>query len=270
MAMPELPHPGVEHNTMLRKLKGAIRKFIARLLSSCGYVLAKAKPPDTLDLLGMAIDQVFPLPEKPLVVQVGACDGVAGDPICTHIRRRGFPAILVEPIPESVRRLCRNYADVLNVEIVQAAISDSDSKITMYRVREDRSVKGSAEGGDWTPQIASFNKRHLLDHGILEGDIEEVTVPGMTLRSLLSEKGVVQVGILQVDAEGFDDRVVAMAVMLENPPTIIHFEHDHLSSDRLLAIIGKLRECGYQWVTLKHDVLAIKAATHPRTGMSDV
>ena len=57
----------------------------------------------------------------------------------------------------------------------------------------------------------------------MEKYVEEVTVPCLTLPTLLRKRGIQGVNPLQVDTEGFDCEIVRMALDAELRPQIINY-----------------------------------------------
>ncbi|MDB5311155.1 MAG: FkbM family methyltransferase [Gemmataceae bacterium] len=100
----------------------------------------------------------------------------------------------------------------------------------------------------WTG-LASFDK-HLLVKQIPAGTpIVEVTVPAVTLDSLLRTHDVRRIDLLQIDTEGFDYEVIQMLDFATVRPAIIHYEHTHLSDpdrrgcEKLLSAHGYRLHC---------------------------
>ncbi len=83
---------------------------------------------------------------------------------------------LVEPLEPNFRKLQRAYEGVRGVSLVQAAIAHEDGTATMYRAKDD----GRWRDDKWVGQIASFERQHLLDHGVRRDEIEEVSVPALS------------------------------------------------------------------------------------------
>jgi FkbM family methyltransferase len=196
--------------------------------------------------------------EKPLVVQIGANDGVRADPVRHLILRHGLPALLVEPLPDLFSHLQANYAGQPNLKFEQCAVGEYDGEIPLYRVRPDPGLP------DWLQGIASLNRNHLtstkFEFDEFEKYVEEVTVPVMTVASLLRKHGIADVGLLQIDTEGFDCRIVESAIRSGLRPAVINYEHNHVHAIQQAACKRLLAENGYDFVDVGIDTLAVRRA----------
>ena len=74
---------------------------------------------------------------RPLfVLQVGANDGVSGDPLYSTIRENAWVGLFVEPVPSVFERLRENYADQPGLAFENAAIAEADGEATIYTVAD--------------------------------------------------------------------------------------------------------------------------------------
>jgi FkbM family methyltransferase len=239
-----------------------LKNIIKKCLSITPYeVVARNKlrpiPPATFDNIQLALAYYLAATEEVTFIQIGACDGVTGDSVHSFVRKGKMRAVLVEPIEQSFRKLAEAYAGVPNVAIVNSALSHNDGQVTLFKVKSENVKSVSL---DWAPQLASFDKAHLIRHGILDDEIEEVLVPALTLKSLLSKYEINSVNILQIDTEGFDGEVVKMALDLPCKPECINFENLHLTADDLGDVFGRLEAHGYVWTHDRWNTLAVSQA----------
>jgi FkbM family methyltransferase len=120
-----------------------------------------------------------------------------------------------------------NYAHFPGFQFVNAAISDHDGWSTLFRIRPE------ARGPEWLHQIASFDRSILMRHAEavpdLESFIETEQVRSLTFDTLFRQVGIENVDMLQVDAEGFDARILDLFDIPLRKPAIVRFEHKHLS-----------------------------------------
>jgi FkbM family methyltransferase len=211
-------------------------------------------PPATIDSIQLLLAYYRASRRRPVFVQVGACDGRTGDPVYEFVRAGEMHCILVEPIPASFKKLQASYHGVPNIQFVQCAIGCTDGFSTIYKVK-DGFVDSISP--DWAPQLASFDKMHLLRHHVVEAEIEEVEVPCLTLETLLKNSDCDRVDILQVDTEGFDAEVVNMALNLPGLPMCINFESLHLKKGECESLFKKLAKAGYSWTHDQWNTLAL-------------
>ena len=100
----------------------------------------------------------------------------------------------------------------------------------------------SPKGGEYEKAFARFSTDQLK--GAL--DCEKVT--GITLRDLLERNAVQRVDFIQIDAEGYDDQIVAQAVNLpENlKPRLMHFENGWFGVKKIRHLYKLLDSKGYR------------------------
>lgn len=98
----------------------------------------------------------------------------------------GVPIYAFEPDPGAYALLVKNAAAFPEITPVPAALGEKDGEATFY------SVPGSA-------MSSSFVKR---------ANGTPVTVPVRSLASWLEEHSIEKVGVLKIDVEGFEDRII--------------------------------------------------------------
>ncbi|WP_263353007.1 FkbM family methyltransferase [Acidicapsa acidisoli] len=206
------------------------------------FEVRRRLPSVTLKPLDLILASYNSRGEKSTILQIGACDGVTNDPIYHHVAKGMTRAILVEPNPYSFARLQHTYAGLPNVTLIQSAIGYQNGEAYLYRVKR---TDISDSDADLTLQIASFSRKHLEAHGTKPYEIERIIVPCRSLSSLVTELGLSNIDLLQIDAEGFDADVVRMALKLPIPPVCIHFEHTHLTSANRRPLFNLLTANGY-------------------------
>jgi FkbM family methyltransferase len=190
-------------------------------------------------------------------LQVGAFDGVSGDPVYPLIERHGLKGVLVEPQRDAFARLQSNYARFDGFTFVNAAISDQDGSLTLYR------IKPEAQGPYWLHQIASLDRNVLMQHADrvpnLESLIEAERVRTITFATLLKETGVERIDLLQIDAEGYDAELLRLFDIPARRPAIVRFEHTHLSVADHARSVALLVSQGYKIAVCGGDTLAYLA-----------
>jgi FkbM family methyltransferase len=194
--------------------------------------------------------------EKPgpevFFIQIGAFDGISNDPLHAYIKAHGWRGVLVEPQAAPFEQLKENYRGQDQFAFVNAAIAEADGMTDFYVVRDAENLP------PWSQKIASLKKDNVLKHreGLPEygvrvgiGDIDErmeaVQVEALTFATLAKRCGVERVDLLQVDAEGYDARILAQVDFERFRPAIVRYEHMHLSQEEQEATLRLLREWGY-------------------------
>jgi FkbM family methyltransferase len=223
-----------------------------------GYDIIKHvdMPKSPFAVLDLVVGARVAAGRKPLLVQIGANDGVRADPVRHLILRHGLPGLLVEPLPDLFVQLQKNYEGQPNLKFEQCAVGEHDGQIPLYRVRPDPALP------DWLQGLASLNRDHLtskkFEFDQFDKYVEEVTVPVMTLSTLLEKYGLSEIGLLQIDTEGFDCRIVRSALGAGVRPEIINYEHNHVHAIEQAACKRLLAEHGYDFVDVGIDTLAVR------------
>jgi len=230
------------------------RKFVQGLFSHTPYEIRKRKPPITLNPIKLLLAYYCALDRQATVVQIGACDGSASDPLTEFLRTGKLRAVLLEPIPRSYERLKNTYAEIPGITTVQAAIAAQDGEMVMYNIKP----VGRWANSDWAPQVSSFDKRHILKHGIDARDIQETKVTALSLQSLIAQYNFEAIDLLQIDAEGYDAEIVKMALNLTFQPKALNFETTHTPYSTLIKLFELLQRNGYSLIYDAGNALAVK------------
>jgi FkbM family methyltransferase len=182
-------------------------------------------------------------------VQVGAFDG--NDHIHELTVRFGLAGIAVEPQKEQFAALQQTYSGEPQVQLRNVAISDRDCTREFYRVRPGMPA--------WTQQLASFDRENILRHdrrgrNLAENIISEL-VECVTFETLIGDD---RCDLLQVDAEGFDAELVRLFDFTRWQPSIVQFEHRHLSLADHDDTLRHLVDFGYRVALSDGDSIAYR------------
>jgi FkbM family methyltransferase len=206
-------------------------------------------------------------------VQVGAHDGISNafDVLHEHVIEFGLRGLLIEPQANVFMELKKNYGEQLGLQFENVAIGHANGTQQLY------TIKGDLEFLAYVNQAASFNRNHLrkllANHlrreatptvvrrfkelGISIDDcIEAEVVTTCTFDSILGKHGINHIDLLQVDTEGFDYEVLKLANLAKYRPTLINYEHEHLSAGDQLECWRGLRGLGYRMFTHDGDTCA--------------
>ena len=190
------------------------------------------------------------------VIQIGSHDGLANDPLDAHLSEQGgWKAVLVEPIPTFFSQLTAYRKDDPRFTLVCAAITDHNGKATMVtpQLKSDNHLLGQASSLD--PEHV---RRHLLSASKGQSStVELVEVDCITFQTLLDRCGIKQFDLLHIDAEGHDAVILRQVDIKAHSPSVVLFEHCHLSKADRKESFRTLRNAGFR-VTRSHtDALAI-------------
>lgn len=164
-------------------------------------------------------------------VQVGAFDGIDGDPIRDLILRHQWKGMLVEPLPEAFKKLVENYKDVQGLIFENVAIHHYKTEVELLVMNKNLSCT--------TRHADNKNMNKYKEFGL-----RTVKQTAVRLDALLHKHGFYNVDLLQVDTEGDDWDVIRSLDFSICKPCIIHYEHKHLGN-RLKPCSEYLSSHGY-------------------------
>ncbi len=198
---------------------------------------------DESDRLIALFAEIFP---DAFVVQIGANDGTAGDPLVEGFRTSRWSGLLVEPVPYLYEMLVSRYRDRPGIQMECAAISTRDGEAPLYRLR---SIPGQTP--EWFNQLASLDRDVLLKHRSSIPDIDslliEERVPTARLDTLLARHEIARIDLLVIDTEGHDLEILRTLDLTRFRPTLLMLEHQHLSEGDKEAAYALLKTAGYDF-----------------------
>ena len=249
----QIARPRVEAvKTLLRPVVRPARLYLSWLVK-----FAFARGPltiaDYIDYFALRNRRLF-------FVQIGACDGVANDPIHRWARLDRWSGILVEPVAGNMRKLKENYKGQSRLIFEEVAIAESSGTKTFYQLASpDHALP------EWTAQLGSFERKTILSHRTVLPDIDQYLVGAevrtLTLRDLLKKHGVHRFELMLVDCEGYDFAVVKQIGSLASPPSVIVYEHVHMADPSECA--NFLSNLGYRSLRFATDTLAYREGVFP-------
>lgn len=195
------------------------------------------------------------------IIQVGANDGKINDPIHRFLikNKRKTKAVLVEPQPDIIPFLKKNYKNHPNIIIFNGAVGN-EKKLTLFRPKPEfwkyynepffknvpsyRAPSGIASSDR---EFVVENIKKKLKYDIpAEEVIEKIEVPCKTIESLAKIHLDNSVDILQIDTEGFDDKIIYSCNLKKIKPSVINYEYQHLGKEKELTLERHLRKYGYE------------------------
>jgi FkbM family methyltransferase len=226
-------------------------RFVQSFLIAQGIELRKAPARQVaqLPVFQLAIGALMQASTRPLrFVQVGANDGVYGDPLRAYVERHLWHGILVEPQPDVFARLVENYrGSCENLIFENVAISPDEPILRLYRVPGQQVLPGQKIQDALT--VTSTNPSVVARQGgVSEDRLESVDVPALRLDALIIKHGFQDFDLLQVDCEGFDGEVIRSLDLNRFRPSLIQFEHGHMRRKDLAATEELLSSHGYRFL----------------------
>lgn len=199
------------------------------------------------------LSQVTDILGKLSFVQVGAADGVFGDPVYDMIKQGRWTGVLVDALKEHCERLKIRYAEDKAIKIVNSVVCDHVGESEFFAVVDANDLGRS--------RLSSMSYDMINKHKRLAGDIEEKIqirkLRSDTLDNICLSNQVAQPDAIFVDAEGVDDIIIRSFDFKRFVPHIVFFEHMHIPVDRLMELNVILEGVGMQRVCLWADTIYI-------------
>ena len=195
------------------------------------------------------------------IIQVGANDGKSDDFLRNSINKN-TKVLLVEPIKSAFLELKKNYSDYNNVEFINKALDIKQGKKKIYSVNPDyyENYKKKYESNDvsWLTVLASFEKDHLIKHGIKKNHIHSVDVDCITFNDLILQYNFDKLGLLVMDTEGYDSVLVKDFIENSKLRPVIIFEWIHMKKEIAENIINLLKVNNYELIKINKDLICFQ------------
>ena len=161
-------------------------------------------------------------------IQIGSCDGIKDDPLRRYVLKYHWSGILIEPVRYLFQKLVEGYAESRNLIFENIAISDTGGLKDFYYLKQS-----SLPLPPWYDELGSFCKDIILKHEKEIPNIEQYIsvkkVKTSTLEALMQKHNVKKIHLLCIDTEGYDYEILKTFDFSKIKPTMILFEHKHLS-----------------------------------------
>jgi len=177
-------------------------------------------------------------------VEIGAHDGISGDPIHVYIIKYKWKGILVEPVKYLFNKLVSNYKGQNNLIFENVAIGDKNETRDLYRLKQTGDIMPS-----WYEELGSFYPDVVLKHKTFIPNIEDYLITErvkcVTLKDLLQKYNIIDIDLLQIDVEGYEYEIIKSIDFNSIRPKIIHYENKHLNIDDHKGCVALLKAKGY-------------------------
>jgi FkbM family methyltransferase len=222
-----------------------MKALVQRTARKYGYEIRKAPLPNfqCVSVFDLALHYLIAVRgEQKTFLEVGANDGLSGDPLREYILKHKWKGVLVEPQPDVFARLKANYAGVHEgIAFENVAVSSDSKPLTMYRL-----PPSSANSTIGTATVASADQKIAARQlGMSADKLEKIEVPTARLDDIVARHGLHALDILQLDTEGFDWDVLQTLDLKKTRPWLIRFEHGHLSPKTIAAMTEHLNAHDY-------------------------
>ena len=187
------------------------------------------------------------------IIQIGANDGIRFDNLNKFIKKYKTRSVLVEPIKNNFDQLKKNYKRFNFVKIENSAISINNEINFLYKVDE----KFLNYYEDHVPGITSFNKNHLLKHGVKEKHISKEKVKSISIKNLINKYNLKKLDLLYIDTEGYDGKIVLDFLKIKSLRPIIIFEFIHIENIFFKKVIKTLISSKYKFFSIKENLICL-------------
>lgn len=189
-------------------------------------------------------------------VQIGANDGITGDPIYKFIRRDQWTGVLIEPVSYLFEQLKSTYQNInTHLHFENIAVAKEKGWKDFYYI-EDYTPDETLPV--WLKLLGSFNKDHLSSleekYGVI---IKSMKVPCDTVNSILEKYNLFNLDLLHIDTEGYDFEIIQSIDFSKFRPKMIFYEHRHLNNEDKILCLSFLRRERYSIVEGKYDNLSV-------------
>jgi len=185
------------------------------------------------------------------LIQIGANDGLRFDNLNYYIKKYKTKSILVEPIKKNFEDLKNNYKEYNNIIFENLAISVNNEISYLYKVNP---LKLKKYLGDHYIGITSFDRNHLIKHGVKKNDIIKEKVNSISINNLIIKHNLNKFDLLFVDAEGYDADIVSDFLSYSLIRPIIIFEYLHVPNKKFEHLVNQLGEKKYVYFSLSENM----------------
>ncbi|MBD1173960.1 FkbM family methyltransferase [Pelagibacterales bacterium SAG-MED01] len=234
-------------------------KFIKKIVEAFGFKLIDKNIIKNERLISkhsfVSVDKVlknlFLNNDVKFLVQIGANDGQRFDTINKFIKNFNPSVIFVEPIKSNFDNLKKFYSNQKNLFYENVAISVNNEINELYKVNEnylhlyDEHIVG----------ITSFDKNHLIKHGVKNKHIVKENVKTISITSLLKKYSIQNFDLLLIDTEGYDSLIVKDFLINTKIRPIIIFEYIHSKKEYFSEAIKILISNKYVLFRINENVI---------------
>ena len=243
-------------------------KFLKKIIGSIGYKLVNKNSVKTeriINNFSVKIDDILQslVRKKKIkkIIQVGAHDGKSDD-FLFKCFNDDLEALLIEPIEDAFINLEKNYKNFKKVKCLNLAVDINNQKKEIFSVNKNYyefyKKKYKKLNVDWLSVLSSFDKQHLIDHGIKKNHISSKLIKCQTFNELINNYNYQELDLLIIDAEGYDFLLVNNFLETINIRPIIIFEWIHFKNYEIEKLLIKLKNLNYNFLQIGRDLVCFQ------------
>ena len=203
--------------------------------------------------LNLILKKIFDNQKIKCLVQIGANDGSRFDELNIFIKKYKIKSVLVEPINEYFEDLKRNYKNFENVYFENSAITVGTKKKEIFVVNN----KNLNDYDDHIKGISSFDKNHLIKHGVKSNHILKKKINCISILNLLKKYNISDLDILFIDAEGYDGDILIDFFNSSNQEPILIFEYIHIENKIFKDLVNILSKKNYSYFNINENLICL-------------
>jgi FkbM family methyltransferase len=240
-------------------------KLLKKLIALIGYKLIdkdSAKTERSVEKYSTNVEDFLgPLIKKKIikkVIQVGANDGKSDDFLFKYLSQ-GLDAILIEPIDNAFKKLEANCKSFNKVRCLNKAVDLTNNIKEIYTVdfnfKNFYQKKYKREDVDWLNILSSFDKNHLIKHGIKKNHIITKKISCVTFQKIIQDFNYNDFDLLIVDTEGYDCTLINNFIDTVDLKPLIIFEWIHAKAPEIIKLLDKLKYKDYHFLKFGRDLI---------------
>ena len=187
------------------------------------------------------------------LIQIGANDGKRFDILNKFIKSNRTKAVLIEPIKKNFEELKVNYQKLKYVKLENSAISVNNEINYLFKV-DEQYLRYYA---NHVPGITSFNKQHLINHGVKKNHITKEKVISSSIKKIIFKYKLKSLDLLYIDTEGYDGKIVLDFLNSKLFSPIIVFEYIHINNKIFEKVIKKLLKSKYKFFAINENLICL-------------
>jgi len=238
-----------------------IFKLIKKIIGAFGYKLIEKNLIKNERLISHGnylklenfLDNLFLNKKINILIQIGANDGLRFDILNSFIKKYLPKVILVEPIEANYKNLLLNYKSQPNVFYENSAITVENEINHLYKVNEAKLINYD----DHVVGITSFEKNHLIKHGVKNNDIIKEKINSISINELLSKYNIKDFDLLYIDTEGYDGKIVTDFLNKNTSRPFIIFEYIHINHEILNKTLNTLKKKKFFYFKIDENIISI-------------
>ena len=145
-----------------------------------------------------------------------------------------------------------NYKNFENIFLENSAISVDGDISHLFKVN----TKFLKEYGDHIPAISSFDKNHLIKHGVKKNHIIKEKVKTLSIMNLIEKYQIKKLDLFFVDAEGYDGKIVHDLLSKSNLRPIIVFEYIHIDTNFFQELMNIFKSKNFSCFNIGENLIA--------------